>query len=364
MDGRADPTLNAHGQRTMTISAPDMRSNRPVSMDIDQLRGWASFMDRAMVVSLVATLIAVAALGVTTFLSFRYGGAVRAHEQAALAHYKGLEGQAAQLEREASAARERAVALEREVSTSRERTAALQQDAAAVRERAAALEQELSSARARAEAFERAAREATERAAQAASDSAAASDKARAPVFDAAAIKQRVADLAKLVREAATRPADPAPPRAVEAPRPAGTEAMEQGPPETPAAPPSPFVASLRKFTGTKAAVFVVGQVSDAPAIGATISADLTAAGWAPQTWTWAGVAGLFGVTVLIRDGSDPATHEAASALVEALRGAGFNATKGDWPANWGRFRGVLNGPQVPGPTDAAIRIVVGAQAR
>ena len=43
---------------------------------------------------------------------------------------------------------------------------------------------------------------------------------------------------------------------------------------------------------------------------------------------------------------------------------AGFNATKGDWPANWGRFRGTLNGPQTPSPTDAAIRIVVGEKAR
>ena len=62
-----------------------MRSNQPVNMDIDQLRGWASIMDKAMIASLVATLLAVTALGITTFLSFRYGNAVRSHEQAALA---------------------------------------------------------------------------------------------------------------------------------------------------------------------------------------------------------------------------------------------------------------------------------------
>jgi hypothetical protein len=51
---------------------------------------------------------------------------------------------------------------------------------------------------------------------------------------------------------------------------------------------------------------------------------------------------------------------------VEALRAAGFNAAKGDWPtgAGWGRFRGMLKGPQTPGPTDASIRIVIGAKAR
>jgi hypothetical protein len=123
-------------------------------------------------------------------------------------------------------------------------------------------------------------------------------------------------------------------------------------------------VASLQRFTGTPAAIFLLGQISDAPAIGAKISTDLSQAGWLPQTWTWGGVAGIYGVVVLVREGSDPATHEAAAALVDALGAAGFNASKGDWPANWGRFRGTLNGPQTPGPTDAAIRIVVGEKAR
>ena len=70
------------------------------------------------------------------------------------------------------------------------------------------------------------------------------------------------------------------------------------------------------------------------------------------------------GVVVLIKDGSDPATDEAASAILEALRSAGFNAAKGNWPADWRRFRGTLNGPQSPGPTEAPIRIVIGARAR
>jgi hypothetical protein len=75
-------------------------------------------------------------------------------------------------------------------------------------------------------------------------------------------------------------------------------------------------------------------------------------------------VAGILGVVVLIKEGSDPATVEAASTLVEALRSTGFNATKGDWPADWRRFRGALDGPQTPGPTEAPIRIVIGAKPR
>ena len=332
-----------------------MRSNKPVNMDIDQLRGWASIMDKAMIASLVATLLAVSALGITTFLSFRYSGAVRAHEQAALDHYKGVEHRAAQHERDASAAREQAAALKQEIATAQDRAARLEREVSLARDQATALAQEAQKARERSMALEQAAREATERAAQAPAESKAAPETARNPLFDAAEIRRRLADLGKLVKDATTRAPEQTRATPPEATPPIAAE---------PAAPLSPFVKSLQKFAGTQAAIFLLGQISEAPAIGAALSADLGQAGWLPQTWTWGGVAGIFGVVVLIRDGSDPATHEAASALVEALRAAGFNATKGDWPANWGRFRGTLNGPQTPSPTDAAIRIVVGEKAR
>jgi hypothetical protein len=331
-----------------------MRSNKLVSMDIDQLRGWAAFMDRAMIVSLIATIMAVAALGVTTWLSFRFSGAVRAHEHAVIDRYKGMESHSVQVEQDVAAARQRAAALEQEVSTARGRAVALEQEASTARERAAA--------------FEQAAREANERAAQAARESAAASEKARTPRFDAAEIKQRLVDLGKLVREATTRAVDPTQGSATETPRPVQGPVQGEGIPESAAASrdgqPSPIVSSLRKYAGTKAAVFVLDQVSDAPVVGSTISAYLGDAGWAAHTWKWTGVAGILGVVVLIKEGSDPATVEAASTLVEALRSTGFNATKGDWPADWRRFRGALDGPQTPGPTEAPIRIVIGAKPR
>ncbi len=342
-------------------TVPGMRSNDPVSMDIDQLRGWASFMDGAVIVSLIATILAVAALGTTTFLSFRYGSAVRAHEQAALDHYKSVESQAAQHEREAAAARERAASLEREIATARGRTAMLEQEVSSAHQRAAALVQEAAMARERAAALEQAARDAGERAAQAAQERAAAAEKAATPAFDAAAIRQRLADIGKLVRDATTR--SPAP-ESVPAPAPAplAEKAVEPSPPPSP--PPSPFVASLKKFAGTKAALFLLGQVSDAPAIGATISADLGAAGWAPETWTWGGVAGIFGVVVLVRDGSDAATNEAPLLSWKPYGWPASTRPRETGRPTGGRFRGTLNGPQVPAPTDAAIRIVVGSKAR
>jgi hypothetical protein len=353
----------------MTITVPWMRSKKLMSMDIDQLRGWAAFMDRAVIASLVATIMAVVALGVTTWLSFRFSGAVRAQEHAVIDRYKGVEGHSVQLERDVAAARERAVVLEQEVSTARGRSVALEQEVSAARERAAALEQEASTARERALAFERAAREASEQAARAADEraareSAAAGETARRPMFDATEIQQRLADLGKLVREATARAVNPAPGSAAEASRPAQGEGAAGSTAASRDGQPSAPVSSLRKYAGAKAAVFVLDQVSDARSAGATVSATLGDAGWVSQTWTWTGVAGILGVVVLVKEGSDAATVEAASALVEALRSSGFNATKGDWPADWRRFRGALDGPQTPGPTEAPIRIVVGAKPR
>ena len=309
----------------MTMTVTGMRSNKPVTMDIEQLRGWATFMDRAMVASLVATIVAVAALGITTWLSFRFSGAVRAHEYAAIHRYKVEMGKhAAELEQEVSKARERTLELEQ---------AASQADA---------------------------------RAAQATRETAAAAEKARTAEIDAEEVRKRVAELGKQVREAAARAPDPvpAPTVAAETPAPSKEEAAPESTAASPEVPLSPVVAGLKKYAGTKAAVYVLDEAPDAPAVGATISGYLSDAGWAPLTWIWTGVGGIVGVVVLIKDGSDPATDEAASAILEALRSAGFNAAKGNWPADWRRFRGTLNGPQSPGPTEAPIRIVVGARAR
>jgi hypothetical protein len=304
----------------MTVTG--MRANKPVTMDIEQLRGWATFMDRAMVVSLVATILAVVALGVTTWLSFRFSGAVRAHEYAAIHRYKVEMGK-------------HAAELEQEVSRVRERTLELEQAASA----------------------------ADARAVQAARDSAAAAEKARTAEVDAEEVRKRVAELGKQVREATARAPEPTPAPAVAAETPPTRQEVESAAPSREAE-PSPMIASLKKYAGTKAAVYVLDEAPDAPAMGATISGYLSDAGWAPLTWTWTGVGGIVGVVVLIKDGSDLPTDEAASAILEALRSAGFNAAKGNWPADWRRFRGTLNGPQSPGPTEAPIRIVIGARAR
>ncbi len=306
----------------MTFTVNGMKSKKLVSMDIDHVRGWAEFMDRAMIISLIAVIISAAVLGVTTWLSIKFNGAVRAHESAAFDRYKAEMGRhAAQLEEQAAAARER--------------TGELEQSAA----------------------------DANERAARAARESATANERAVELETDAAQARKRVVDLEKAVEDASTRAAEPGREAAAGTARPA----EGQGAPERAASnrdqQPSQIVASLRKYAGTKAAVYVLEEAPDAAAVGSAITGFLTDAGWAPLTWTWSGVGGILGVVVLIKEGSDPATDEAASGILDALRSAGFNAAKGNWPADWRRFRGTLNGPQTPGPTEAPIRIVIGAKA-
>jgi hypothetical protein len=282
---------------------------------------------------------------------------VRAHEQAAFDQYKTEMGK-------------HAVELEQKVTTARERTTELEQKVSTAQERTAELEQKVATAQGQTTALEAAAADANARAAQATRESATSREQARSAEIDAEEVRKRVAELAKLVKEAGARTPEPTPAPAAEPPQPkeeaAPAPATAAASPEVRPVPTSPVVESLRKYAGTKAAVYVVDEVQDAAPVGATIAGYLGDAGWASGTWTWSGVGGIFGVVVLIRDGSNPATNEAAAAVVEALRAAGFNAAKGDWPAGagWSRFRGMLNGPQTPGPTEAPIRIVIGAKAR
>ena len=81
----------------------------------------------------------------------------------------------------------------------------------------------------------------------------------------------------------------------------------------------SQMAASLAKFSGAKAAVFVVDEAPDAAAGGASINDALNNAGWASMVWTWAGVSGIVGVVILIKQDVDPATDEAAISTLSKI---------------------------------------------
>jgi hypothetical protein len=286
----------------MTIMAKGMASRKLLGMDIHDLRGWAEFIDKAVIASLVVAAIAGLALGVTTWLSIRFNGALRTQQDAAVDRYKvEADRHAAGLEKEAALARDRSAQLEKAVADANQRAATSENDAAQARKRAVELE--------------------------------------------------------KTVEDANTRTAETR--LALES-----SKAPRANPRADPEGQKSQMVASLAKFAGAKAAVYVVDEAPDAEAVGSSINAILTDAGWTSLVWKWTGVGGIVGVVVLTKEGIDPATDEAAAGLVGALGSAGFNAAKADWPADWRRYRGTLNGPQAPGPTEAPIRVVIGAKAR
>ncbi len=277
-------------------------------MDLQQLRGWADVMDKALVISTVVAVLGIAAVGVSAFFSVRFAGAIRAQEAATFDRYKAEWGRhATQLEAEAGRAAERIAALEKVAAEAERRLAEVDGAKGRSNERAAQLEREAAEAR------------------------------------------QQVAELQRRLteRQLATAPPAAATPPAV-------------APPAAPPAAPQ----GLARFAGTRAAIYVVDEVSDGAPVGAAVEAMLGGAGWEPLTWRWTGVGGIVGTVVLIREGSDAATEAAAQGLLEALQASGFNVAKGHWPADWRRFKGTLHGPQTPAATDAPIRIVIGAKAR
>ncbi len=279
-------------------------------MDLQQLRSWADVTDKALVISTVVAVLAIAAVGIAAFLSVRFAGALRTQEAAAFDRYKAeVSRHAAQLEAEGARAAERLALLEKGTADAERRVA----DADGARVRAA--------------------------------------DRAAVLEREAAEARQQVAELERRLAErtVAAQPVTTPPPPAQAA------AAAPSAPRET---------QGLARFPGTRAAIYVVDEVSDGTTVGASVESMLGEAGWAPLTWRWTGVGGIVGAVVLIREGSDAATEAAAQGLLEALQAAGFNVAKGHWPADWRRFKGNLHGPQSPAPTDAPIRIVIGNKAR
>jgi len=284
--------------------------------------GRAATRDRAVIISLVAVVIAVAALGTTAWLAVETTKGARVYDSAAFDGHKAeMERRAAQLEQIALAAEQRAAQLEQSAAEANERTARAEHAREIALQTAETLENELAEAR------------------------------------------HRIAELEETAERASALLAPPEM-AAREAPPPTEHQVAADRGADTLLAKRSQMNASLAKFAGAKAAVYVLEEASGSAEVGSWLNARLIEAGWASLTWRWVGVDGITGVTVLIKDGSDPVMDEAASGTVDALRAAGFNATKANWPADWRRLKGTLIGPQTPSPTEAPIRIVVGAKAR
>src|SRR5258708_36276477 len=113
-------SYNAHAPAT-TIMVQGMASRKLLGMNIDHLRGWAELMDRAVIASLVVAVMAVAALGVTAWLSIRFNGALRTQESAAFDRYKAeADKHMADLQQQAASASKRTGQLQKAMAQATE----------------------------------------------------------------------------------------------------------------------------------------------------------------------------------------------------------------------------------------------------
>lgn len=269
-------------------------------MEVHHFRGWAEFADKATIIALTVAALAILAAGAMNWVSHTYNKRLDVH--AGETH--GWDAANAELEKKLALLRERSDQLDKALADSDER-------AAADRKQIAALE----------------------RAVEATAARSAELDK-QVAMMKAAAVERSRAQASK------------------EEPNKVDGKHLQ-------------LVDSLQKFAGTKAAILSVDDAPDAAKVGSSINDLLTEAGWVSAKWKWAGVSGMTGILVLTKEGIDPSIDQAATATVGVMRSAGFNAIKASWPidADWRRFRGTLSGPDSPAPTEAPIRIVIGARA-
>jgi hypothetical protein len=124
------------------------------------------------------------------------------------------------------------------------------------------------------------------------------------------------------------------------------------------------IVSALAPFPATPISIWQAGETPEIGSVARTVLAATQAARWDANLWTWTGVGSFLGLIVATKPGATSEITAAAEALTTALNAAGLRCVKQDWPTGspWESVGGMHNGPQNPGPTQAPIRIVIGAK--
>jgi len=118
--------------------------------------------------------------------------------------------------------------------------------------------------------------------------------------------------------------------------------------------------AAMSKYPDIALDIFLVGDSADmAPLVESLAATLLHSANWQAMAWTWTGVAGITGATILTKADANERNIAAANALAEALKGTDLSAKRQSWPEDWAKFGGVLHGPDFSA-SRSEIRLVIG----
>jgi len=131
--------------------------------------------------------------------------------------------------------------------------------------------------------------------------------------------------------------------------------------------PPERFpvlVTALSPFAGTTIGIWQAGEFPETGGVTQIALAALQGARWDVNVWVWTGIGPVIGMAVFVRPDSDNRLIESANGLAAAFSAAGLPCSRQDWPANtpWNSVGGMHIGPMNPGPTDALIRMIIGAK--
>ena len=121
------------------------------------------------------------------------------------------------------------------------------------------------------------------------------------------------------------------------------------------------LMAVAARHKGLTLHIFMVGDSADIRPLAETFAKLFKdGGGWHSEIWTWTGVGPIQKVVVLTKKGARPESVAAATELLQALDGPGVPAPQ-QWPGDWDKFGGLLNGPDFK--ADAAeIRLIVGSK--
>lgn len=119
--------------------------------------------------------------------------------------------------------------------------------------------------------------------------------------------------------------------------------------------------ATATKFPGTSLHIFIASSTIDARSLADALSAVLTASKWSVGIWNWIGVGPISGSRLYFKPEIDTKIILVAQALSAVLGSTDLHTDLSPWPGDWGKFGGMLNGPQFDSK-GANLRLVIGSK--